>query len=81
MTSISSLEFHQDAGRATKLAENQPVFIIDHGAASHVLLSISEYNKLAGHGKTLSDNLSPDDDGDFDPPKMGDSDFRAMEFD
>jgi hypothetical protein len=81
MTSISSLEFHQDAGKARKLAESEPVFITDRGEASHVLLSINEYNKLAGSTKTLFDNPSMANDMHFDPPRMSDGDSRSVEFD
>lgn len=83
MTLMSSREFNQDTGKAKKLAENEPVFITDRGEPSHVLLSIKEYAKLANHGKSIADLLSmgPDDDIEFDPPKMDDIDFKPVEFD
>ena len=81
MTLMSSREFNQDTGKAKKLADREPVFITDRGEPRHVLLSIEEYSRLAGRGKSISDLLSMDDDIDFDPPKMDDIDFRPMEFD
>ena len=81
MTSISSVEFDRDAAKAQQMAEKEPVFIIDNGTASHVLISISDYRKLTDHGQALSDRLSMDDDIDFEPPKMNEVDFRPVEFD
>ena len=81
MTLMSSREINQDTGKAKKLADREPVFITDRGEPRHVLLSIEEYSRLAGRGKSISDLLSMDDDIDFDPPKMDDIDFRPMEFD
>lgn len=83
MTLMSSREFNQDTGKAKKLAEKEPVFITDRGEPSHVLLSIAEYAKLANQRKSIADLLSmgPEDDIDFDPPKMDDIDFKPMEFD
>jgi hypothetical protein len=76
---MSSLEFDRDAGKAQQLAEKEPVFIIDRGKASHVLLSIDQYRKLAGHGGNLVDRLAMDDG--VDPSAAGDIDFRPVEFD
>ncbi|MBX9458470.1 MAG: type II toxin-antitoxin system Phd/YefM family antitoxin [Rhizobium sp.] len=81
MTLLSSREFNQDTGKAKRLAEKEPVFITDRGAVSHVLLSVSEYERLASSGKNIADLLSMDDDIDFDPPRMGDIEFKPMEFD
>ena len=81
MSSMSSLEFNQHASRAKILAENEPVFILDRGEASHVLLSIGEYRKLAGHGPRLSDAHSTDADSNIDISDGSDGDFRTVEFD
>jgi hypothetical protein len=78
---MSSREFNQDTGKAKKLAENEPVFITDRGEASHVLLSMKEYSRMANRGKSIADLLAMDDDIDFDPPKLDDIDFKPMEFD
>jgi prevent-host-death family protein len=50
ITTISSREFNQDTSRAKKAAARGPVFITDRGRPAHVLLSIEEYQRLAGRG-------------------------------
>ena len=71
--SLTSREFNQDAARAKKAALNGPVFITDRGRPAHVLLSIDEYQRLTGKGRTLLDAVSGWDGGEFDfePPKLG----------
>ena len=83
MTVMSSREFNQDTGKAKKMAEHEPVFVTDRGEASHVLLSIKEYSRLAHQGQSLSDmlSLSGDVDIDFEPAKLDDSFVRPAEFD
>jgi len=76
---MSSLEFDRDAGKAQQLAEKEPVFITDRGKASHVLLSISQYRKLAGRGGSAADRPATDDD--VGPPATGVINFRPVEFD
>ena len=75
---MSSLEFDRDAGRAQQLAEKEPVFITDRGKASHVLLSIGQYRRLAGHEGNTRDRPVMDD---MDPQPTGNTDFRPVEFD
>jgi prevent-host-death family protein len=72
--SLTSREFNQDAARAKKAALNGPVFITDRGRPAHVLLSIEEYQRLTGKGRTLLDVISTWDGGDFEfePAKLGD---------
>lgn len=53
--SVTSRDFNQDAARAKKGALNGPVFITDRGRPAHVLLSIEEYQRLTGKGRTLAD--------------------------
>jgi prevent-host-death family protein len=74
ITTLTSREFNQDAARAKKAALNGPVFITDRGRPAHVLLSIDEYQRLTGKGRTLLDVVSEWDGGDFgfEPPKLGD---------
>jgi hypothetical protein len=83
MTVMSSREFNQYQGKAKKLTESGPVIITDRGKPSHVLLSYQEYQRLARQGKSISELLSmgPDDDTDFDPPKLEDFGFKPVEFD
>ena len=72
VTTLSSREFNQDAGRAKKAAENGPVFITDRGRPAHVLLTIEAYRELAGGGRSLLDAIAQEGGGDFefDPPKL-----------
>jgi prevent-host-death family protein len=71
-TTLSSREFNQDTSRAKKAAEKGPVFITDRGRPAHVLMTIEEYQRLAGGQLSLSEALAqPGADADFhfDPPK------------
>lgn len=71
VTTLSSREFNQDTSRAKKAAQRGPVFITDRGRPAHVLLSIEEYQKLAGRSKTLAEALHMPGavDVEFSPPK------------
>ena len=57
VTTLSSREFNQDTGRAKKAAKEGPVFITDRGGPAHVLLSIDEYQRLAGGHASLVDQI------------------------
>jgi prevent-host-death family protein len=72
ITTLSSREFNQDTGRAKKAALNGPVFITDRGKPAHVLLSIEDYERLAGDRRRISDILAMPgvEDIDFNPPRM-----------
>jgi hypothetical protein len=48
ITTLSSRAFNQDTGRAKKAARKGPVFITDRGRPPHVLLTIEDFQKLAG---------------------------------
>ena len=69
MTTISSREFNQHASDAKKAANRGPVFITDRGRPAHVLLSIADYQQLAGGQMSLLDALAQQDaaDVDFEP--------------
>lgn len=58
ITTLSSREFNQDTSRAKKAALQGPVFITDRGKTAHVLLSIEEYQRLAGTKRSIVDALS-----------------------
>ena len=85
MSVMSSREFNHDRSKAKKLAEAGPVIITDRGQPSHVLMTYEGYLQLANRGKSLAELLSmdADDNIDFDPPKLEDSDwgFKPVEFD
>jgi len=82
ITTLSSREFNQHTSEAKKAAENGPVFITDRGRTAHVLLTITEYQKITGKGKSILDLLAmPEaDEIDFDPPRLGDDIFRPADF-
>jgi hypothetical protein len=48
------------------------VFITDRGRPAHVLLSIEEYQRLAGPQATIIDQLAMPgvEDIEFDPPRL-----------
>ncbi|HEY4115659.1 MAG TPA: type II toxin-antitoxin system Phd/YefM family antitoxin [Rhizomicrobium sp.] len=70
-TTLSSREFNQDTSRAKKAAENGPVFITDRGRPAHVLMTIDEYQRLAGR-QSIADALAMpgSEDIEFDPPRL-----------
>lgn len=80
-TTITAREFNQDTSRAKKLASDGPVFITDRGRTSHVLLSIEQYQALAGTGTSIVDMLAMPQvaDIEFEPPRAGQI-FRAADF-
>jgi prevent-host-death family protein len=57
ITKLSSREFNQDTSRAKKAAKKGPVFITDRGRPSHVLLTVEEYDRIAGQQKSMADML------------------------
>jgi prevent-host-death family protein len=73
ITTVSSREFNQDASGAKRSAKKGPVFITDRGRPSHVLMTIEEYQRLAGRQESIADLLSMPPgvaDIDFDPPRL-----------
>ena len=74
ITTISSRDFNQHASEAKKAANDGPVFITDRGRPAHVLLSIEEYRKLTGRGKSLLEALAqpggPEYDFDVEFPRV-----------
>lgn len=58
LSTLSSRDLNQDVGRAKRAALRGPVIITDRGKPSHVLLSIAQYRKLQGRGKSLVEALS-----------------------
>jgi len=82
ITTLSSREFNQYAGRAKKAARLGPVFITDHGRPEHVLLSFEEYRRLTGQGRNIADMLAMPgvENIDFTPAKLDEA-AKAAEFD
>ncbi len=81
ITTFSSREFNQDAGRAKKAARRGPVFITDRGRPSHVLLSIEEYEKITHENKSIADLLAmPHAEAvEFEPPRMSGDIHRSVD--
>lgn len=73
ITTLSSREFNQDAGKAKKAAESGPVFITDRGRPAHVLLTIEEYRKITHKREDILDLLAMPAaaEVDFEPPRLG----------
>ena len=71
ITTLSSREFNQDTSGAKKAATNGPVFITDRGQPRHVLLSIKDYQKLAGGRRSVADALAMPGEPfvEFDAPR------------
>ena len=82
ITTLSSREFNQDASRAKKAAQKGPVFITDRGRPAHVLLSIEEYQKIKGNGKSIVELLAMPEAAEieFEPPRMGDEFPRPVDW-
>ena len=72
ITTVTSRELNQDIGRAKRAAESGPVFITNRGRPAHVLLSIEDYLRLAGNGRSIAAALAMPDlaDIDFEAPKL-----------
>ncbi|MFZ2651298.1 MAG: type II toxin-antitoxin system Phd/YefM family antitoxin [Burkholderiaceae bacterium] len=73
VTTLSSREFNQDTGKAKKAARRGPVFITDRGRPAHVLMSIEQYQSLAGSNSSIVDLLaSPGAETiEFSVPRVG----------
>ena len=81
MTTMTSREFNQDAGRAKRAALDGPVFITDRGEPAHVLLTIEDYNKLTGPRRNLAEILASPEAAniDFMPRKLNDTLFKTAD--
>ena len=72
ITTLSSREFNQNAGKAKKAAKKSPVFITDRGRPTHVLLSIDAYQQMTATQASIVDLLEiPNGEHiDFKPPRL-----------
>jgi len=72
ITTLSSREFNQDTGKAKKASETGPVFITDRGKPAHVLMTFSDYQRVLGKRKNMSDLLGMKGVGEieFEPAKV-----------
>jgi prevent-host-death family protein len=82
ITTLSSREFNQDAGRAKRAASKGPVFITDRGRPAHVLLSIKEYQKITNKRESILDLLAMPEAAEieFEPPRLGDEFPRPVDW-
>jgi prevent-host-death family protein len=81
VTTLSSREFNQDTSGAKKAARRGPVIITDRGRPAHVLLTIEDYQRLAGSSMSLAAALAQPGGADFDfaPPRVGDGIFKPAD--
>ena len=72
MTIMTSREFNRDVGKAKREARKGPVFITDRGRASHVLLSVEDFQEMTGAEASISEWLAMPEaaDIDFHPPRL-----------
>lgn len=83
ITTMSSRDFNQYLSKAKRSSLKGPVFITDRGKAAHVLLSISDYNKIISHKDNIIELLAMKE-GDFvELPniKLADKLFKPATFD
>ncbi|MGH8175091.1 MAG: type II toxin-antitoxin system Phd/YefM family antitoxin [Steroidobacter sp.] len=72
IATLSSREFNRDTSRAKQAASREPVFVTERGRPAHLLLTIEDYQKIAGSHASIVDQLAmPDvEDIEFDPPRL-----------
>jgi prevent-host-death family protein len=71
ITTMSSREFNQDTSGAKKAAQKGPVVITDRGRPAHVLLTIEDYERLAGDDSIIDLLAMPGVEAvDFEPPRL-----------
>lgn len=81
VTTLTSREFNQDASGAKKAAQRGPVFITDRGRPAHVLLTIEDYQRLAGGSVSLAEVLAQPGAADFafEPSRIGGGIFKPAD--
>lgn len=81
VTTLSSRKFNQDTSGAKKAAQRGPVFITDRGRPAHVLLTIEDYQRLAGGSMSLAEVLAQPDEADFafESPRIGGGIFKPAD--
>lgn len=89
VTIMSSREFNHDTAGAKRAARHGPVFITDRGAATHVLITKAEFDRLEQAReperpfKSLVEALadtSPEGDFDWEPPRMSGFSLKVPDF-
>lgn len=71
-TTVTSRQLNQGIARAKRAAKSGSVFITHRGEPAYVLLSIEDYQRLAGQRRSLAEALSMAGlaDIDFQPPRI-----------
>lgn len=79
---MTSREFNQDSSRAKRAAKAGPVFITERGERSHVLLSMSDYNRIVGRSPSIADLLAHPESAhiEFDPEPLRCELIRPVDF-
>jgi prevent-host-death family protein len=79
---MTSREFNQDSSRAKRAAKAGPVFITERGKRSHVLLSMSDYDRIVGRGPSIADLLAHPESAhiEFDPEPMRGIMIKPVDF-
>lgn len=72
VTVLSSLAFNRDPDAAMAAAHGGPVFVVDDGRPTYVLLSIDHYQELSARTLSLADALAQSTDFDFEPMTLRD---------
>lgn len=82
MRAISARDFNQDTAGAKRDALAEPVFILDRGQPSHVLMSITHYKALLGSNANIVDLLGMPgiEDVPFDLPPKNQESFAQTDF-
>jgi len=72
MATMTSRDFAQNTDGAKKAARLAPVFVMDRGRPSHVLLTIEAYKRLIDGKVSLAEALAQPDveDFNFEPPRF-----------
>ena len=81
-TIVSSREFNQDVSKAKRDTLKGPVFITDRGRATHVLLSISDYQKIIDKDKNIVELLAMPEAAeiDFEAPHLEGELYNPADF-
>jgi len=71
-TIMTSREFNRDVSKAKRDARKGPVFITDRGRASHVLLTVEDFQEMTGAEASIAERLAMPEaaDIDFHPPRL-----------
>ena len=82
MKTVSSREFNQDVSAAKRASKDGPVYITDRGKPSYVLLTIEDYQSMAGNHQSVTDVFSaPPAGSEIEFPRVLNGQPRCEGFD